>query len=394
MNTSVSLSTRRFFWRDAKILGWITQVLTFLVVAGVLYFLWYNMVTELRNQRGIAFTYNWLGQTAGFDVSESLIPYDRSYTYGRVIVVGLLNTLKVAVFGILLATVIGGFIGITRLSTNFLARRLATIYVELFRNIPLLILLIFWYQAIFLKLPQLQEAIVIRDAIYISIRGTVIPWGEPTSSWNTYLYLLGFGLVAALGVIVALNQYRERTGRAPFITLWSLVTFLGIALVGWVVLPQPLTLSLPYRDGLRISGGQTFSPEYLALLSGLSLYTSTYVAENVRGAIQAVSKGQYEASSALGLTRMQAMRLVILPQAMRILIPPQVSIYLGLIKNSSLAVAVGYPDFFNTTAVTSLNQNGRAVEIYLIVMGVYLLFSLTTSAILNWYNRRIQLVER
>ncbi len=394
MNTAISLSPRRAFWRDARILGWLTQLLTLLAVGGLLYFLWHNMVTELRNQRGIVFTYNWLGQTAGFDVSESLIPYDRSYTYGRVILVGLLNTLKVAVFGIMLATGIGFLVGITRLSTNFLARQLTTIYVEIFRNIPLLILLIFWYQAIFLKLPGLREAIVIRDAVYISIRGMVIPWGAPTASWNTYLYVLALGVITALGVIIALNQYRQRTGRTPFITLWSLVTFLGIALVGWIVLPQPLTLSMPYRDGLRISGGQTFSPEYLALLSALSLYTSTYIAENVRGAIQAVNKGQYEASAALGLTRMQVMRLVIIPQAMRILIPPQVSIYLGLIKNSSLAVAVGYPDFFNTTAVTSLNQNGRAVEIYLIVMGVYLLFSLTTSGILNWYNQRIQLVER
>ncbi len=394
MAPSVSSSPRRFIWRDARILGWITQLATLLAVAGVLYFLGHNMVTELRIQRGIVFTYSWLDQTAGFDVSESLIPYNRSYTYGRVIVVGLLNTLKVAVFGILLATIIGVFVGITRLSTNFLARRLAAIYVELFRNIPLLILLVFWYQAIFLKLPALKEAIVVREAVFISIRGTVIPWGEPTSSWNTYLAILVFGIVAALAVIFALNQYRQRTGRAPIVTLWSLITFLGIALAGWFILPQPLTLSMPYRDGLRISGGQTFSPEYLALLSGLSLYTSTYVAENVRGAIQAVSKGQYEASSAVGLTRMQAMRLVIMPQAMRILIPPQVSIYLGLIKNSSLAVAVGYPDFFNTTAVTSLNQNGRAIEIYLIVMGVYLLFSLTTSAILNWYNQRIQIVER
>ncbi len=394
MNVSATISTRRLFWRDARILGALTQVLVVLVTVGVLYFLGHNMVTELQNQRGIVFTYSWLGQTAGFDVSESLIPYDRSDTYGRVILVGLLNTLKVAIVGILLSTAIGVFVGITRLSTNFLARRLTAIYVEIFRNIPLLILLIFWYQAIFLKLPQLRDAIVIRDAVYISIRGTVVPWGIPTPSWNNYLFVLALGTVAALGVGLALYQYRQRTGRAPFVTFWSLVTCFGIALLGWFLLPQPLTLSMPYRDGLRISGGQTFSPEYLALLSGLSLYTSTYIAENVRGAIQAVSKGQYEASSALGLTRMQAMRLVIMPQAMRILLPPQVSIYLGLIKNSSLAIAVGYPDFFNTTAVTSLNQNGRAVEIYLIVMGVYLLFSLTTSAILNWYNRRVQLVER
>lgn len=365
-----------------------------LVVGGVLLFLWSNMVTEMRLRGGAVFTFNWIGQVAGFDVSESVIPYDRSYTYGRVIVVGMLNTLKVAVLGIAIATGLGVLFGILRLSTNFLARSIASFYVEAFRNVPLLILLIFWYQALFLKLPGVRDAIVFRDSVFITIRGIVVPWGDPTASWNTYLVILAVGLVATAAVIAGLIQYRQRTGRTPFITLWSLATFLTIGVVGWFVLPQPLLVNLPYRDGLRISGGQTLSPEYLSLLSALSIYTSAFIAENVRGAILAVSKGQTEASLALGLTRLQALRLVILPQAMRIIIPPQVSIYLNLIKNSSLAIAVGYPDFFNVTAVTSLNQHGRAVESYLVVMGVYLTFSLTTSAILNWYNRRIQLVER
>lgn len=390
----LSASERPPFWRDEKILAGLSQAAVLLVVASVGYYLWRNMITELRIQREVTFTYGWLDQVAGFDIGESLIPYNRGSTYGRAITVGILNTLQVALLGIVLSSILGVFFGLMRLSTNFLARRMATIYVELFRNIPLLVLLFFWYQGLFLKLPRLAEAVMLPGPIFISNRGVAIPWGTPTDAWSIYLWVLGCSAVAAIAVITGLHIHQQRTGRSPSKTLWGLAIFLAVAAVGWGVLPQPLTLSQPFRDGLRISGGYIFSPEFLAILSALSIYTSAYIAENVRGGIQAVVRGQHEAATSLGLTRMQAMRLVIMPQAMRIIIPPLISNYLSLIKNSSLAVAIAYPDFFHVTAQTTLNQTGRAIEVFLIIMGVYLLFSLITSLILNLYNRRIQIVER
>ena len=394
MTTQAPPEVRPPFWRDERIIGWISQLVTLGVIVGILYFLWHNMVTELRVQRDTTFTFRWINFEAGFDISESLIDYDRARTYGRAIVVGILNTLQVAVLGIVFATVIGVVMGVLRQSTNYLVRGLATAYVEIFRNIPLVILLIFWYQAIFLKLPRLKEAILLPGPIFISIRGVAVPWGTPTESWGAFLISVLIGLALAVGLGFYLKALRDRTGKRIEITLICTGAWLLWSAVSWFVLPQPLTLTLPYLDGLRVSGGHVFSPEFMSVLSAISIYTSAYVAENVRGGIMAVARGQYEASESLGLTRLQAMRLVILPQALRVIIPPMVSIYLGLTKNSSLAVAIGYPDFFHTTAITTLNQTGRAIEIFLLLMGVYLLFSLITSLILNIYNRRVQLVER
>jgi general L-amino acid transport system permease protein len=396
-NSVNSTSTRPPFWRDERVLSILSQVVVVVLVVGLILYLINNLIGSLTVQLGVPISFNFLDSTAGFDIGESLIEFERSDTYLRAIVVGLLNTLQVAFFGIILSTILGSTIGVMRLSTNFLVSRIAGLYVEIFRNIPLLVLLIFWAQAVFLKLPRIGEAVILFNPyfpIFLSNRGIASPWGIPTESWATYLLVLVGGLILASIVAFALVQRGKRTGRMPFVTLWFVVTFLAVAAVGWIALPQPLTLSRPALEGFNTTGGRVYSQQFLALLSGLTIYTSAFIAEVVRAGIQAVSKGQREAATALGLGGFQTLRLIIFPQAMRVIIPPLTSQYLNLTKNTSLAIAIGYPDLFAVAGNTILNQTGRAIEVFIIVMGIYLSFSLFTSLIMNIYNRRIQLVER
>ena len=384
------------FWRDERVLAILSQIVVVSLVVGLLYFFYNNMVNSLRDQLGVAISFDFLRQTAGFDIGESLINYERSDPYARAFLVGLLNTLQVAFFGIILATILGTIIGIMRLSSNWLVSRIALTYVETFRNIPLLLLLIFIAQAVFLKLPRVREAIVLFDPvfpIYLSNRGIAAPWGIPTETWGTFLLVLLGGLALAIAVAYALVQQGRRTGRMPFVTLWFIVTWLAVAVIGWLIL-QPLSYSTPALDGLNTRGGRNFSQQFLALVTGLTIYTGAFIAEIVRAGIQSVSKGQREAATALGLSGVQSMRLIILPQAQRVMIPPLTSQYLNLTKNSSLAIAIGYPDLFAVAGNTILNQTGRAIEVFILVMGVYLSFSLFTSLFMNWYNKRIQLIER
>jgi general L-amino acid transport system permease protein len=384
------------FWRDERVLAILTQIVVVAAVLGFFFFIYNNMVTALREQMGVAFSFGFLDQVAGFDIGESLIEYERSDTYARAFMVGLLNTLQVAFLGIILATILGTIIGVMRLSNNWLVSKIALAYVETFRNIPLLLLLIFIAQAVFLKLPRVREAIILFSPvfpIYLSNRGIATPWGIPTESWSTFLMVLVGGLILAIIVAVVQYQRGKRTGRQPFITLWFLLTWLAVVVVGWIFL-RPLSYSAPVLEGLNTTGGRTFSQQFLALISGLTIYTASFIAEIVRAGIQAVSKGQREAATALGLSGVQTMRLVVLPQAQRVIIPPLTSQYLNLTKNSSLAIAVGYPDLFAVAGNTILNQTGRAIEVFMLVMGVYLSFSLLTSLFMNWYNKRIQLVER
>jgi general L-amino acid transport system permease protein len=309
--------------------------------------------------------------------------------------VGVLNTLVIAFWGIFLATIVGVIVGVAWLSSNWLVSRIARVYIELFRNIPLLVFLVFWYGGLFLKLPSVRDAVTL-GPVFLTNRGVSIPWGIPTDTFRLYLYMLAGGVVAAFIVGFFLTQQGKRTGRMPLVSLWSLLALLGVALIGWVILPQaPLTADFPFHPetGFNIVGGNTFSSEFMALLSGLVLYTAAFIGEVVRAGIQAVSKGQTEAAKALGLTGFQTLRLIIFPQAMRVIIPPLTSQFLNLTKNSSLAVAVGYPDLVQVYG-TIINQSGRAVEMTAIMMGTYLTISLVTSAILNWYNKRIRLVER
>ena len=382
------------FYRDERVLGVFSQLLVVAFVIGLGLFLYNNMITGLREKHNVAISFSFLSQAAGFDIGESLIEYSRERTYLRAFVVGLLNTFQVALLGIVFATALGIVIGVMRLSTNFLVNRIAAVYIDLFRNIPLLVLLIFWAQAVFLKLPRVTEAIVLPGPIFFSNRGVAIPWGIPTASWGTYMIVLGAGIV--LGAVIAwfLREQGKRTGRMPLITLWFLVTVAAAGLVGWIVLPQPLTLDQPALEGFNTQGGKVLSQQFMALLSGLIIYTAAFIAEVVRAGIQSVSKGQREAATSLGLTPGQTLRLIIFPQALRVIIPPLTSQYLNLTKNSSLAIAIGYPDLFAVAGNTILNQTGREIEMFTMIMGTYLSLSLLTSLLMNIYNRRIRLVER
>ncbi|HEB66071.1 MAG TPA: ABC transporter permease subunit [Chloroflexi bacterium] len=382
------------FWRDERYLNILAQILVFAIVAGILYSLWYNMNRSLE-ALGLPLSLKFLKITASFDIGEKLISYSREDTYLRAYLVGVLNTIQVSVLGIFFATIVGIIIGVSRLSGNWLISRLAGAYVELFRNIPLLVFLIFWYQGLFLKFPDVRDALRLGD-FYFSKRGIAFPWGIPTETFQSYLYILGFGLIVAIVVGIVLHRQGVKTGRMPLIGLWSPLTWIVIGIIGWFILPQaPLTPTIPElpEKGFNIIGGRVFSPEFMALLSGLVLYTAAFIGEVVRAGIQAVSKGQTEAARALGLNGFQTLRLIVFPQALRVIVPPLTSQYLNLTKNSSLAIAIGYPDIVHVYG-TIINQSGRAVEMTAIMMATYLTFSLLTSAFMNWYNKRIRLVER
>jgi general L-amino acid transport system permease protein len=381
------------FWRDERFLQIVGQVLFLLFFGATIYFLTNNMILGLQKQ-GMTLGFAFLKGLAGFDIGESLIEYSRESPYSRAFLVGLLNTLLVSVLGIAFSTILGIVVGVARLSTNFLVNRIAWIFIEIMRNIPLLVLLVFWYSGVFLNLPRVKDSIILPGQIFLSNRGVAIPWGLPGETWTTYLVILaaGVGLATVTGIL--LTTRGRRTGRMPFVTGWSLLVFLFTAIIGWLILPQsPLTPDLPYVRGLNLAGGKILSPEFMALLSGLVIYTAAFIGEVVRAGIQSVPKGQVEAGRALGLSSLQAMRLVIFPQALRVIVPPLTSQYLNLAKNSSLAVAIAYPDLFYVSNTIS-NQTGRAVEMISIVMAFYLGFSLLTSLFMNWYNRYIQLVER
>lgn len=381
------------FWRDERVLNLIGQLVFVLVLFIFGWIIYQNMRAGLARQ-GITPNLGFLNGTAGFDIAETAFPYDRNSTYRQAFLIGLLNTLSVSVVGIIFATILGIFLGVARLSTNFIINRLAAFYLELIRNLSLLVFLIFWYLGVFLKLPRVREAIIWPGDVILTNRGMGIPWGLPTASFPTFRLILIVGLILALAVFFYLRAYSKQTGRAPLTLLWSLLTFILVAAIGWIILPvKPLALDLPFVKGLNLSGGKILSPEFLALTSGLILYTAAFIGEVVRAGIQSVSRGQVEASRALGLNSVQTLRLVVFPQALRVIIPPLTSQYLNLIKNSSLAIAVGYPDLFYVSN-TIQNQTGRAVEMITLVMLTYLAFSLVTSFLMNVYNQKIRLVER
>lgn len=381
------------FWRDERALNILGQIAFALLVLFIGSLIFQNMQAGLAKQ-GITLSYAFFQGVAGFDISETVFPYDRNSTYWQAYLVGLANTLSVSIVGVVFATIFGVVLGVARLSTNFIINRIAAFYLELFRNLSLLVFLIFWYLGVFLKLPRVKDVITWPGDILLTNRGIGIPWGLPTASFPTFRLLLLVGLILALGVFFALRAYSRRTGRAPLTILWTMLTLITVALLGWIALPEkPLLLDLPFVKGLNLSGGKILSPEFMALTSGLILYTAAFIGEVVRAGILSVSKGQVEASRALGLNGFQTLRLIIFPQALRVIVPPLTSQYLNLIKNSSLAIAVGYPDVFYVSN-TILNQTGRAVEMIALVMGTYLVFSLVTSALMNLYNQRIKLVER
>ncbi len=381
------------FWRDERFLQALGQALFLLAVISLALVIFNNMRTGLQKQ-GMTLGFSFLSGLAGFDIAELPIVYSRTSSYLQAYTVGLLNTLIVSGIGIIFSTILGVILGVARLSKNFLINRLAAIYLELMRNMSLLVFLIFWYQGLFLKLPKIKNAIVWFDSIYWTNRGVGVPWGIPTASYPTFQLILLSGFILAIIVFFSLQAYANRTGRAPLSLLWSALSFLIVAALGWLILPvKPLEFSFPVAAGLNLSGGKVFTPEFMGITSGLVLYTAAFIGEVVRSGILAVSHGQVEAARALGLNGFQTLRLVVFPQALRVIVPPLTSQYLSLTKNSSLAVAIGYPDLFYVSS-TIINQSGRAVEMIAIVMLTYLTFSLVTSLFMNWYNARIKLVER
>jgi general L-amino acid transport system permease protein len=343
----------------------------------------------------IASGFGFWNNTANFDISQTLIEYNtRTSTYGRAFWVGLLNTLLVAGLGIVLATILGFIVGISRLSKNWLLARVATGYVELIRNLPLLLQLLFWYNAVLKALPETRDSLAIPGGAVLNNRGLFLPQPVGKEGFGVVVIVFVVGIIATIAFRWWAARRQERTGeQAP--VLWVAVTLvIGLPLVAFVLAGFPLELSYPQKGRFNVSGGIEILPELAALLFGLVLYTAAFIAEAVRAGILAVSHGQTEAAYSIGLRPRPTMRLIIIPQAMRVIVPPLTSQYLNLTKNSSLAVFVGYPDLVQVFTGTVLNQTGQAVEVVAITMAVYLTISLCTSLFMNWYNSRMALVER
>jgi general L-amino acid transport system permease protein len=352
-----------------------------------------NAKSNIDAQR-ISTGFGFLHNTAGFNVNLALIPYQETDTYARVFLVGLLNTLLVAGLGVLLATILGFVIGIARLSPNWLMARLAGGYVELIRNLPLLFQILFWYLAVLGTLPGPRQSISIFGEIFVNNRGIILP--APVTGENAIIVMaaFGFAILATIALGIWARGRRERTGKQFPVFGAGAALIVGLPLIAFIAAGFPIGLDHPRLQGFNFVGGMRLIPEFLALLFALVTYTAAFIAEIVRAGILAIPRGQTEAALALGLRRRQMLRLVIVPQALRVIIPPLTNQYLNLTKNSSLAVAVGYPDLVAVFAGTTLNQTHQAVEIIAITMAVYLAISLVTSLTMNWYNARIRLSER
>ena len=366
------------------------------LLIGVVLLFWWLQSNAAANMaaQGRATGFGFLFQTAGFNIGFSLLPFDRSSTYLEVYIVGILNTLLVAVVGIILATILGFIIGIARLSSNFLIRKLATVYVEVMRNVPLLLQLFFWYFMALNALPSVRQSYDLPLGAVLNQRGLYLPLLQ---SDDRFLIALGIFVVSLIGAVIwrrrRIRRMEEKGDRLPVV-----LPMLGIVLIPTVIAllaaQVPIAFSYPELTGFNYTGGFVVPPELTALIMGLVIYTAAFIAEIVRAGIQAVNYGQVEAASALGLKEGDRLRLVVIPQAMRIIVPPLTSQYLNLTKNSSLGAAIAFPELVNVFMGTAINQSGRAVEIVALTMAVYLTFSLTTSLFMNWYNSRVALVER
>ncbi len=400
MQTVVSQTSppKKSFLYDPKVRGIFYQVLLIAIVGYLFYMAATNAAENLQRAK-IASGFGFLNNTAGFDISQALIPFSAAgSTYGDAFVVGLLNTLIVSAIGIFFTTILGFIIGIARLSKNWMVAKVAMVYVETLRNIPLLVQLLFWYIAVLGPLPQPRNSLEMGAGFFLNSRGLFMarPIFAP-DAWMLPAVLL-IGLVGALFYRRWAKTQQERTGRQSPVGLVTLGLVLGLPILTWIVLAlvgaNPISFEVPRKGTFNLTGGMQILPEFVALLLGLTTYTAAFIAEVVRAGILAVSKGQTEAAGSLGLKPGQTLRLVVIPQAMRVIIPPLTSQYLNLTKNSSLAVAIGYPDLVQVFMGTVLNQTGQAIEVVVITMGVYLTISLVTSALMNIYNRRVAIVER
>lgn len=381
------------FWNDVRIRGAILQAVVLALLIGFVLYIIHNTATNLA-RLGVASGFGFLDNIAGFDIGITLIDYSLTSSNGRAFLVGLLNTLLVSACGIVLATLIGFTVGVLRLSSNWLVARLATVYVEGLRNVPLLLQIVFWYFGVIAALPSVRQSLVIADAIYLNNRGLSVPAPIPEPGF----VLIPLALLAAVAATIVLYRWararQARTGQQFPVIRTGLVLIVLLPLAAGALTGFPLSWEFPTLQGFNFVGGTRVLPEFVALLLALSLYTAAFIAEIVRSGIQSVSHGQTEAALALGLRPRTTMRLIVIPQALRVIVPPLTSQYLNLTKNSSLAVVIGYPDLVSVFAGTVLNQTGQAVEVIAVTMGVYMTISLVISLFMNWYNRRVRLVER
>jgi general L-amino acid transport system permease protein len=378
---------------DPKVRGIVFQAALTITFVAFVAWIAHNTIENLQ-RANIASGFDFFWGRAGFDISQTLIAYTNDATYGRAFLIGLLNTLLVAALGIVFASILGFIVGVARLSKNWLIARIATVYVEIFRNIPLLLQLLFWYKAVLSVLPGPRQSYQLLLGSNLSNRGLILPYP---------LFGEGFGktlvaVIVAIAAVILIATWAKRrqmaTGQLFPTFLVGLGILIGLPLVVFLFTGAPLSFEYPELTGFNFVGGLQIKPEFMALLLGLVLYTATYIGEIVRAGILAVAHGQTEAAHALGFRPGFTLRLIVIPQALRVIIPPLTSQYLNLTKNSSLAVAVGYPDLVSVFSGTVLNQTGQAVEVIFITMMVYLAISLATSAFMNWFNRRVALVER
>lgn len=395
MNTpakSVPTPPRRL-WRDPRARAVIFQVLALAIVGWAGWTLFDNTLTNMA-ARGISTGFGFLDEPAGFGIGFSLIDYNETMSYGRTFWVGLLNTLLVSALGIFIATVMGFIIGIARLSSNWLVAKLALAYIEIFRNLPLLLQVFFWYFAVLRNLPSPRQSVTIGEAVFLNNRGLVLPEPiyQPGAGWVGIALLAGIAATIVLARVARRRQ--DRTGRRLPVLWPGLALVIGLPLAVYGLAGGPVIWELPELQGFNFRGGMTMVPELGALLTALSVYTAAFIAEIVRAGILSVDRGQVEAANALALGPRLTLRLVVIPQAMRVIIPPLTSQYLNLMKNSSLATAIGYPDLVAVFMGTTLNQTGQAVEIVAMTMAVYLVISLSISAVMNLYNRAMTISER
>jgi general L-amino acid transport system permease protein len=393
MQKSIGAPKQRLSLSDPKVRAWLFQIITIVAVVAMGWYLFNNTQTNLQH-RGITSGFSFLDRSAGFGIAQHLIDYTESDTYARVFVIGLLNTLLVTVIGVVLATLLGFVVGVARLSPNWIVSKLATVYVEVFRNIPPLLQILFWYFAVFLTMPGPRASHNFGDTFFVSSRGLNMPAAQMSSGFWAFAISVVIAIVAIVMMCRWANKRFEATG-VPFHKFWvGLAIIVVIPTLCALIFGAPLHWEMPKLQGFNFVGGWVLIPELLALTLALTVYTAAFIAEIVRSGIKSVSHGQTEAARSLGLRNGPTLRKVIIPQALRVIIPPLTSQYLNLAKNSSLAAGIGYPEMVSLFAGTVLNQTGQAIEVIAITMSVYLAISISISLLMNWYNKRIALIER
>ncbi|SER62887.1 amino acid ABC transporter membrane protein 1, PAAT family [Pseudomonas sp. NFACC02] len=393
MQNQISAPKQRLSLSDPKVRAWLFQIITVIAVVAMGWYLFNNTQTNLQH-RGITSGFGFLENSAGFGIAQHLIPFTESDSYARVFVIGLLNTLLVTFIGVILATLLGFIVGVARLSNNWIINKLATVYVEVFRNIPPLLQILFWYFAVFLTLPGPRAAHGFMGTFFVSSRGLNMPAAVTNDATWPFVISLVLAIVAIVLMARWANKRFEATG-VPFHKFWAgLALFIVIPALCALIFGAPVHWEMPELKGFNFVGGWVLIPELLALTLALTVYTAAFIAEIVRSGIKSVSHGQTEAARSLGLRPGPTLRKVIIPQALRVIIPPLTSQYLNLAKNSSLAAGIGYPEMVSLFAGTVLNQTGQAIEVIAITMSVYLAISISISLLMNWYNKRIALIER